>query len=156
MADYYNIKDIISVSNILADKMDKSGKVAIQQVVDAIKDLPTADVVEIPNGMTRAEVEHRLNAKVCNDYVERSEYDKLNKDLEYEHTKGMELANNLIDVLGKLDFQQKQYKELREKIDNAIEEVKKEKEWLLSIECSGYNIGIAFNSIIHTLKKLGE
>ena len=32
-------QDVISVCNILADKMSDSGKVAVQQIIDAVKDM---------------------------------------------------------------------------------------------------------------------
>ena len=76
------------------------------------------------------------------DVVEREEYEFVRHQL-----------SETMDRVAELD---KLNGELRSNIDNAIEEVEKKKEWLLSTECSGYNIGIAFDSIIHTLKKLGE
>ena len=58
-----------------------------------------------------------------NDVVERAEYDKLKSQLDYEHEHGIEAANNLLDVLGKLDFQRQENKKLRTKIDKAIAEI---------------------------------
>lgn len=33
-------QDVIAICNILADKMSDSGKVAVQQIIDAVKDMP--------------------------------------------------------------------------------------------------------------------
>lgn len=60
-----------------------------------------------------------------NDVVERAEYEKLKSQLDYEHEHGIEAANNLLDVLGKLDFQRQENKKLRTKIDKAIAEIEK-------------------------------
>ena len=111
MAEYITKQQVI---NKIANTNFKLSADDWSEITDAIDDIPTADVVEIPNGMTRVEVEHRLSAKVCNDYVERSEYERLqaeNKELK-------RIVSDKVDEDLKCAFE---LKELRKKIDKAIQ-----------------------------------
>lgn len=110
-----------------------------------------------------------LNAPI-EDVVSRKDYDNMQKQKniwESEHAKMVlengklqsgysTLKHQFIESLNRVQELDKLNTELRSKIDKAIEEVKKEKEWLLGTKHNAYNIDIAFDSIIHTLKKLGE
>lgn len=79
------------------------GATVFNDIIDA---QPTADVVEIPEGMTRAEVEHRLSAKVCNDYVERSKIDK-----------AIEEINKLDDLNPDYEMDKREYVSKREVLE---------------------------------------
>lgn len=76
------------------------------------------------------------------DVVERIEYKFIRHQLEETMTRVAELSTINTD--------------LRLRIDKAIEEIEKERKWLLNAEYNAYNIDVAFNSIIHKLKQISE
>lgn len=72
--------------------------------------------------------------------VENSEYKFIRRQLKETFDRVAELDNINTD--------------LRLKIDKTIEEIENERKWLLNAEYNAYNIDVAFNTIIHKLKKL--
>ena len=82
------------------------------------------------------------------DVVERSEYERLQK----ENKELKRIVSDKVDEDLKCAFE---LKELRSKIDKAIEEIDNQYKWLMQTKHTLYDIDIAFESIKYYLRNIG-